>query len=88
LDLARYLVDAVVLEKRSCREVSRTHGVSKSWVAKIGGPFSSCPRTRRGGRPLFDRPLHLLTNFGSVFLRRVRVLELGDYEVHSERSVG
>jgi transposase InsO family protein len=35
VDLARYVVDAVVLEGRSCREVARAHGVSKSWVAKL-----------------------------------------------------
>ncbi|MBA3432155.1 MAG: DDE-type integrase/transposase/recombinase [Actinobacteria bacterium] len=35
MDLARYLVDAVVVDKRSCREVARAHGVSKSWVAKL-----------------------------------------------------
>ena len=35
MELARYLVDAVVLEGRSCREVARAHGVSKSWVAKL-----------------------------------------------------
>ena len=39
MDLARYLVDAVVLEKRSCREVARAHGVSKSWVAKLVARF-------------------------------------------------
>jgi rhodanese-related sulfurtransferase len=39
LDLARYLVDAVVVEKRSCREVARAHGVSKSWVAKLVARF-------------------------------------------------
>jgi transposase len=56
MDLARYLVDAVVLEGRSCREVARAHGVSKSWVATLvarfqqGGyeaitPRSKAPRT-------------------------------------------
>jgi len=35
VELARYLVDAVVVEKRSCRDVARSHGVSKSWVAKL-----------------------------------------------------
>ena len=35
MDVARYVVDAVVLEGRSCREVARAHGVSKSWVAKL-----------------------------------------------------
>jgi transposase InsO family protein len=39
MDLARYVVDAVVLEGRSYREVARAHGVSKSWVAKTVGRF-------------------------------------------------
>jgi transposase len=39
VELARYLVDAVVLERRSCREVARAHGVSKSWVARLVGHF-------------------------------------------------
>lgn len=43
MDLARYVVDAVVLEGRSYREVARAHGVSKSWVAKV------LARYREGG---------------------------------------
>lgn len=54
--LARYVVDAVVLEKRSYRQVALDHGVSKSWVAKLvaryrdGGydaikPRSKAPKT-------------------------------------------
>jgi transposase InsO family protein len=39
MDLARYVVDAVVLEGRSYRAVARAHGVSKSWVAKVVGRF-------------------------------------------------
>jgi len=39
MDLARYVVDAVVLEGRSYREVARAHGVSKSWVGKVVGRF-------------------------------------------------
>jgi transposase len=35
MELARYVVDAVILEGRSSREVARAHGVSKSWVAKL-----------------------------------------------------
>lgn len=35
MDLGRFVVDAVVLEGRSCRDVARSHGVSKSWVAKL-----------------------------------------------------
>nr|MBA2600394.1 helix-turn-helix domain-containing protein [Actinomycetota bacterium] len=39
MDLARFLVDAVVMERRSCREVARAHGVSKSWVAALVSRF-------------------------------------------------
>ena len=33
--LARYVVDAVVLEGRSAREVARAHGISKSWIYEL-----------------------------------------------------
>ncbi len=52
MDLARYVVDAVVLEGRSYREVARAHGVSKSWVGKLvaryrsGGYAAIQPRSR------------------------------------------
>jgi transposase InsO family protein len=52
VELARYLVDAVVLEKRSYRDVARSHGVSKSWVAALvarfreGGYEAVAPRSR------------------------------------------
>jgi transposase InsO family protein len=39
MDLARYVVEAVVLEGRSYREVARAHGVSRSWVGKLLGRF-------------------------------------------------
>lgn len=39
MDLARYVVDAVVLEGRSYREVAAAHGVSKSYVGKLIGRF-------------------------------------------------
>jgi transposase InsO family protein len=48
VDLARYVVDAVVVEGRSYREVARAHGVSKSWVAKLVGRF------RAGGYPAIE----------------------------------
>lgn len=35
MELARFVVDAVVVERRSYRDVARAHGVSKSWVAKL-----------------------------------------------------
>lgn len=53
MDLARYVVDAVVVEGRSCREVARSHGVSKSWVSelvsryRVGGYEALAPRSRR-----------------------------------------
>ena len=57
MELARYVVDAVVLEGRSCREVARAHGVSKSWVAKLVG------RYREGGyeaiRPRSRAPVNI-----------------------------
>jgi len=53
VELARYIVDAVVLEGRSYGEVARSHGVSKSWVAKCvwrfraGGYEAIKPRSKR-----------------------------------------
>jgi transposase InsO family protein len=53
MDLARYVVDAVVLEGRGVREVARSHGVSKSWVSvqlaryREGGYEALAPRSRR-----------------------------------------
>ena len=52
MDLARYVVDAVVLEGRSYREVAAAHGVSKSYVGKLvsrfreGGYEAIGPRSR------------------------------------------
>ncbi len=51
--LARYVVDAVVLEGRGVREVARAHGVSKTWVSvqlvryREGGYEALGPRSRR-----------------------------------------
>ncbi len=56
MDLARYLVDAVVVERRSAREVARAHGVSKSWVCELvaryraGGYEAIRRRSRRPHR--------------------------------------
>jgi transposase InsO family protein len=44
----RYVVDAVVLEGRSAREVARASGVSKSWVSKLVSRF------REGGYPALE----------------------------------
>ena len=56
MDLARYVVEAVVVEGRSYREVARAHGVSKSWVGKLvgryraGGYEAIAPRSRAARR--------------------------------------
>jgi len=56
MELARFVVDAVVLEGRSCREVGRAHGVSKSWVAALvaryreGGYEALTPRSKAAKR--------------------------------------
>lgn len=53
MDLARYLVDAVVVEHRSLRTVARAHGLSKSWVAvlvkryRVGGYDAIAPQSKR-----------------------------------------
>ena len=52
MDLARYVVEAVLREGRSYREVARAHGVSKSWVAvlvgryRVGGDEGLEPRSK------------------------------------------
>ena len=51
--LGRYLVEAVVLERRSVSELARRHGVSRYWIYKLlkrfheGGFAALEPRSRR-----------------------------------------
>jgi len=53
MGMARYVVDAVVLEGRSAREVAEAHGISKSWIYELigryrtGGYEALEPRSRR-----------------------------------------
>jgi transposase InsO family protein len=53
MGMARYVVDAVLLEERSAREVAAAHGISKSWVYELirryraGGYEALEPRSRR-----------------------------------------
>jgi transposase len=35
MGMGRYAVDAVLLEGRSAREVTRAHGISKSWIYEL-----------------------------------------------------
>jgi transposase len=44
VELARYVVDAVVVEGRSYREVAPAHGVSKSWVAELAARSKAAHR--------------------------------------------
>jgi transposase InsO family protein len=39
MGMARYVVDAVVLEGRSVRDVARAHGLSKTWIYELLGRF-------------------------------------------------
>jgi transposase InsO family protein len=56
VDLARFVVDAVVLEGRSYRDVAAAHGVSKSWVAQLvnrfreGGYEAIAPRSKAANK--------------------------------------
>ena len=43
MEMERYVVDAVLLEGRSAREVARAHGISKSWIYEL------IKRYREGG---------------------------------------
>lgn len=53
MGMARYVVDAVLLEGRSAREVAGAHGISKTWIYELirryraGGYEALEPRSRR-----------------------------------------
>jgi transposase InsO family protein len=53
MGMARYVVDAVLLEGRSAREVAAAHGISKSWIYELiaryraGGYEALEPRSKR-----------------------------------------
>ena len=53
MGMARFVVDAVLLEGRSAREVAAAHGISKSWIYELigryraGGYEALEPRSRR-----------------------------------------
>jgi transposase InsO family protein len=53
MGMARYVVDAVLLEGRSAREVASAHGISKTWIYELIGRFRAGgyealePRSRR-----------------------------------------
>jgi transposase InsO family protein len=53
MGLGRYVVDAIVLEGRSPRQLARSHGISRSWIYELlaryraGGYAALEPRSRR-----------------------------------------
>ncbi|MDQ6709809.1 MAG: helix-turn-helix domain-containing protein, partial [Candidatus Dormibacteraeota bacterium] len=53
MGLERYVVDAVLIEKRSPTEIARAHGISRSWLYELiarfkGGGYEALePRSRR-----------------------------------------
>ena len=72
MGLERYVVDAVLIEKRSPTEIARAHGISRSWlyalIARVKGggyqalePHSRRPRScpREVGEPVVATVLQL-----------------------------
>ncbi len=49
--LGRYIVDAVVLERRSPTELARDHGISRRWIHKLVKRFKALTRHRPRSRP-------------------------------------
>ena len=63
MGMARYVVDAVLLEGRGVREVAAAHGISKSWIYELIGRFRAGgygalepARTARAPVPTKRRP--------------------------------
>jgi transposase InsO family protein len=94
VDLARFVVDAVVLEGRTLREVAEAHGVSKSWVGalvtryRLGGyaaleARSKAPRTipARTSGELEDRIVAVRKELGD------QGLDCGAHTIHYHLSL-
>lgn len=80
MDMAAYLVTAVLVEGRSAREVAAAHGVSKSWVYELlaryrrDGEAGLAPRSRRPKRS----PTRVWDRFEEEIVRlRKELVELG-----------
>lgn len=65
MELAAFVVNAVLIEKRSVREVARTHGVSKTWLYELlrryreGGEAALAPMSRRPHRSPTQIPIRV-----------------------------
>lgn len=80
MDMAAYLVTAVLVEGRSAREVAAAHGVSKSWVYELlaryrqEGDAGLVPPSRRPRRS----PTRVWDRFADEIVRlRKELVELG-----------
>jgi len=66
MGMARYVVDAVLLEGRSVREVARAHKISKTWIYELIGRFRAGgyealePRSRRPRNCPHETPQELV----------------------------
>jgi transposase InsO family protein len=66
MGLGRYVVDAVLLEGRSAREVASAHGISKSWIYELiaryraGGYEALQPRSRRPRSCTHETPVEIV----------------------------
>ena len=64
--MARYVVDAVLLEGHSPREVATAHGISKSWIYELikryraGGYQALQPRSRRPPSCVHETPVEIV----------------------------
>jgi transposase len=54
MELAGYVVNAVVLEGRSVREVAQAHGVSKSWLYELVARYRQ--GAKKGYSPVLNAP--------------------------------
>jgi transposase InsO family protein len=65
MDLAGYVVQAVLVEGRSVREVAAVHGISKSWLYELlaryhaHGDAGLTPRSKRPRRSPSQVPVHI-----------------------------
>ena len=73
MGMARYVVDAVVLEGRSVRDVARAHGLSKTWIYEPAGhpALRQPPLPHRHRQSPQTQPVKLL-----IADRDIRVIDL------------
>src|SRR5690349_17277381 len=66
MGMARYVVDAVLLEGRSAREVAKAHAISKTWIYELisryraGGYEALEPRSKRPRSCKHETPRELV----------------------------